>query len=97
MKICPELPIGLCSLLDLMLGRSMSEALAGLPLSEPARNAVIGSPNSLRTVLDASSRMKPGHRFLAPVALRSSGRGRSQPPDSPPGAGTLFPLFSRLG
>ena len=45
--------VGLCSLLDSMLGRPMNEVLAGLPLSETARDALHGVRNPLRGVLDA--------------------------------------------
>ncbi len=45
--------VGLCSLLDAMLDRPMHEALGELPLSEPARNALLGEPNALRSVLNA--------------------------------------------
>lgn len=45
--------VGLCSLLDAMLGLPMHEALADLPLSEPARNALLGERNPLRAILNA--------------------------------------------
>ena len=45
--------VGLCSLLDAMLGRPMKEAIAALPLSASARNALLGERNRLRAVLDA--------------------------------------------
>jgi c-di-GMP-related signal transduction protein len=45
--------VGLCSLLDSMLGRPMNEVLAGLPLSETAHDALRGVRNPLRGVLDA--------------------------------------------
>jgi EAL and modified HD-GYP domain-containing signal transduction protein len=45
--------VGLCSLLDAMLGRPMEEALGELPLSVPARRALLGERNPLRSVLDA--------------------------------------------
>jgi len=46
--------VGLCSMLDLMLGRPMREAIADLPLSTAARQALIGGePNAQRTLLDA--------------------------------------------
>jgi c-di-GMP-related signal transduction protein len=45
--------VGLCSMLDLMLGRPMREAIADLPLSTAARQALIGEPNAQRTLLDA--------------------------------------------
>lgn len=45
--------VGLCSLMDAMAGRPMKEALAELPLSAPARQALLGERNPLRSVLDA--------------------------------------------
>jgi c-di-GMP phosphodiesterase len=45
--------VGLCSLLDAMLGRPMEEALGELPLSAPARRALLFERNRLRSVLDA--------------------------------------------
>jgi EAL and modified HD-GYP domain-containing signal transduction protein len=45
--------VGLCSLLDAMLSLPMHEALAELPLSEPARNALLGERNPLRAILNA--------------------------------------------
>jgi c-di-GMP-related signal transduction protein len=44
--------VGLCSLLDVILGRPMAEAIGELPLSEPAREALLGGQNALRAVLD---------------------------------------------
>ncbi len=45
--------VGLCSLMDAMAGRPMKDALADLPLTERARQALLGERNPLRTVLDA--------------------------------------------
>jgi EAL and modified HD-GYP domain-containing signal transduction protein len=45
--------VGLCSLLDAILGRPMTEAIADLPLSEAARAALLGRDNELRSVLDS--------------------------------------------
>jgi c-di-GMP-related signal transduction protein len=45
--------VGLFSLLDVMLSRTMAEALDGLPLSAAAIAALQGTPNTLRSVLDA--------------------------------------------
>jgi EAL and modified HD-GYP domain-containing signal transduction protein len=44
--------VGLCSLLDAMLNRPMKDALNQLPLSEVARNALLGEKNPLRSRLD---------------------------------------------
>jgi EAL and modified HD-GYP domain-containing signal transduction protein len=45
--------LGLCSLLDTMLGRPMSDALAEVPLSTEIRNALLGRSNVPRLVLDS--------------------------------------------
>jgi EAL and modified HD-GYP domain-containing signal transduction protein len=45
--------VGLFSLLDVMLSRPMSEAVDGLPLSAGAMAALLGEPNTLRSVVDA--------------------------------------------
>jgi EAL and modified HD-GYP domain-containing signal transduction protein len=45
--------VGLCSLLDAMLNRPMKDALAELPLSDAARQALLGRQNPLRAVLEA--------------------------------------------
>jgi c-di-GMP phosphodiesterase len=45
--------VGLCSMLDAMLCRPMAEAVADLPLSDAARDALLGRPNPLRSVLEA--------------------------------------------
>jgi c-di-GMP-related signal transduction protein len=45
--------VGLCSLLDVILGRPMAEALMELPLSDDAREALLGGNNSLRAILDS--------------------------------------------
>jgi EAL and modified HD-GYP domain-containing signal transduction protein len=45
--------VGLFSLLDVMLGRTMAAALGALPLSDTASAALQGEPNTLRAVLDA--------------------------------------------
>jgi len=45
--------VGLCSLLDAMLGRSMEEALEHLPLSPAAKQTLLGAPSPMRSVLDS--------------------------------------------
>lgn len=45
--------VGLCSLMDAMVGRPMHEALGELPLTKEARNALLGERNRLRAVLEA--------------------------------------------
>jgi EAL and modified HD-GYP domain-containing signal transduction protein len=45
--------LGLCSVLDAMLGQPMETAIAELPLSDNVRQALLGTKNSARSVLDA--------------------------------------------
>jgi EAL and modified HD-GYP domain-containing signal transduction protein len=45
--------LGLCSLLDAMLGQPMCTAVAELPLSENIRQALLGEQNTARRVLDS--------------------------------------------
>ena len=45
--------LGLCSLLEVMLGQPMATAVAELPLSENIRKALLGETNDARHVLDA--------------------------------------------
>jgi c-di-GMP-related signal transduction protein len=45
--------VGLCSMLDSMLGRPMSEALEHLPLSPTAKRTLLGEPSPMRAILDA--------------------------------------------
>jgi EAL and modified HD-GYP domain-containing signal transduction protein len=45
--------LGLCSLLDAMLGRPMPEVVEDLPLSDLVRSALLGDQNRARLVLDA--------------------------------------------
>lgn len=45
--------VGLFSLLDVMLSRTMTDALEGLPLSAGASAALLGQPNTMRGVLDS--------------------------------------------
>jgi c-di-GMP-related signal transduction protein len=45
--------LGLCSMLDVILGRPLEAVLSDLPLSRETREALVGTPNSSRDVLDA--------------------------------------------
>jgi EAL and modified HD-GYP domain-containing signal transduction protein len=45
--------LGLCSLLDAMLGQPMETAVAELPLSDTVRKALLGEENNARHILDA--------------------------------------------
>ncbi len=44
--------LGLCSLLDVLLGQPLAGLLAQLPLSEHTRQALAGTPNTRRQLLD---------------------------------------------
>lgn len=45
--------LGLCSLLDVVLGKPMAEALAEMPLAAPIKDALVGVSNQPRDILDA--------------------------------------------
>jgi EAL and modified HD-GYP domain-containing signal transduction protein len=45
--------LGLCSLLDAMLGQPLANVVPGLPLSKETRGALLGQDNQARRVLDA--------------------------------------------
>ena len=45
--------LGLCSLLDVILSRSMEDALAEMPLPATVKEALLGTPNQPREALDA--------------------------------------------
>jgi c-di-GMP-related signal transduction protein len=65
--------VGLFSLLDVMLSRSMSDALEGLPLSTAAAEALKGHPNTLRNVLDAVIAYERGEWNEAATLAAASG------------------------
>jgi EAL and modified HD-GYP domain-containing signal transduction protein len=65
--------VGLCSLLDVILGRPMTEALADLPLSEAARDALLGRQNALRSVLDTVMAYEDGGWEEAVASAESIG------------------------
>jgi c-di-GMP phosphodiesterase len=44
--------LGLCSLLDTVLGQPMARVVADLPLGDEVRQALLGSPNEARRLLD---------------------------------------------
>jgi EAL and modified HD-GYP domain-containing signal transduction protein len=70
----PELfLIGLCSLLDAMLRRPMPEALRELPLTTQAEQALLGTPNRARCVLDAVIAYERGEWDAATNAATSVG------------------------
>ncbi len=65
--------LGLCSLLDSMLGRPIADAVADLPVPDRVRSALIGEPNVLRTVLDAIIAYERGQWDAATTALQQVG------------------------
>ena len=71
----PELfLIGLCSLLDAMLGKPLEDAVADLPLSPGARDAVLGMRRSpARSVLNAVIAYERGAWDLSADELKAAG------------------------
>jgi len=65
--------VGLCSVLDTMVGRTMADATAGLPLTEAARAALLGESNTLRQVLDAVIAYERGWWTRALSAVEAAG------------------------
>jgi EAL and modified HD-GYP domain-containing signal transduction protein len=57
--------VGLCSVLDALVGRPMADAIADLPLSDAARRALLGERNPLRSILDAVVAYEGGSWDLA--------------------------------
>jgi c-di-GMP-related signal transduction protein len=45
--------VGLCSVIDSMMGRPMAEALEHIPLSPAAKRTLLGEPSQARAILDA--------------------------------------------
>jgi len=65
--------LGLCSLLDVMTGQAMEEALAEMPLDADIKAALQGVPNSARTVLDAVIAYEQGRWEEAEIGLERLG------------------------
>jgi EAL and modified HD-GYP domain-containing signal transduction protein len=65
--------LGLCSLLDTMLGVPMQDALAELPLGSDIRDALLGRTNHARAVLDSVVAYECGQWDTAISALASAG------------------------
>jgi EAL and modified HD-GYP domain-containing signal transduction protein len=65
--------VGLCSMLDLMLGRPMKETVADLPLSQATRSALLGEPNTPRALLDAVIAYERGDWDDATTMIESAG------------------------
>jgi c-di-GMP-related signal transduction protein len=89
--------VGLCSLLDAMLGRPLPDAIADLPLSAGARKAVLGEEkNTARCVLDAVVAYEDGRWDEAALAAHSAGLTPSQLADAYAGALRWSREFSRV-
>jgi EAL and modified HD-GYP domain-containing signal transduction protein len=61
--------LGLCSLLDVVLGRPMKEALAEMPLPAVINDALLGEANQARHVLDAVLAYEQGKWTEATAAM----------------------------
>ncbi|HET9024278.1 MAG TPA: hypothetical protein VFN64_06865 [Burkholderiaceae bacterium] len=69
--------VGLCSLLDSMMGRPMAEALDHLPLSPAAKSALLGDPNPMRTVLEAILAQEKGEWADADASAAAAGLSKT--------------------
>ncbi len=63
--------LGLCSLLDTILGQPMTRVVADLPLGETIRDALLGKPNVARHVLEAVTHYEQG-RFREAAQLATT-------------------------
>jgi|KBSSwiS6_1023812.scaffolds.fasta_scaffold15737_1 EAL and modified HD-GYP domain-containing signal transduction protein len=73
--------LGLCSLLDVVLGRPMAEALSEMPLPAALNDALLGEQNDARYVLDAVLAYEQGKWTEANTAMEAL----RLPPDLLPG------------
>jgi len=78
--------VGLCSVLDVILGRPMSESIEELPLSDEAKDALLGRPGPLRSVLDAVIAYEGGSWEEAVLTAESLGATESSLPLAHTGA-----------
>jgi EAL and modified HD-GYP domain-containing signal transduction protein len=78
--------LGLCSLLDVILGQPMEAALEELPLSTETRAALLGSENPERHILDAVTAYERGAWDAAAQAAARAGLGREKLPEAYSGA-----------
>jgi EAL and modified HD-GYP domain-containing signal transduction protein len=74
--------VGLFSLLDVMLSRTIADALDGLPLSAVATAALLGESNTLRSVLDAVIAYERGEWNTAATLAAACGLTPSALPDA---------------
>ena len=65
--------LGLCSLLDAILGVKMDAAIDDLPLAAEARDALLGHENSSRHLLDAVTHYERGQWDLAKASAQRIG------------------------
>jgi len=74
--------LGLCSLLDAMLGTSMDTAIQDLPISDDVRRALLGDGNRPRFILDGVIAWERGEWDTAVAALRRAGVTADRLPDA---------------
>ena len=74
--------LGMCSLLDAMLGRPMAAALAELPLAGEIRDALLGRPNRARSILEIVMAYERGDFTSAAATAARQGL----PPEALPAA-----------
>ena len=68
--------VGLCSMLDSMMGRPMAEALEHMPLSPAAKSTLLGEPSPMRAVLDAILAQEVGAWDAADASASAAGVAR---------------------
>ena len=64
--------LGLCSLLDVLLGSPMEQALSDLPVPDDMRAALLGTSNDARRVLDAVTHYERGEWLAAAEAAAAA-------------------------
>ncbi|MGD9902549.1 MAG: EAL and HDOD domain-containing protein [Vicinamibacterales bacterium] len=65
--------LGMCSLLDALLGRPMDQVVEELPVTAEIRGALLGEPNHARQVLDAVARYERAEWLEASTAAAAAG------------------------
>jgi c-di-GMP-related signal transduction protein len=65
--------VGLFSMLDAIMERSMEQAIGGLPVSEDVREALVGQPNGLKALLDCVVAHESGAWSQANDLARTAG------------------------
>lgn len=74
--------LGLCSLLDVLLGHPMAQVTADLPLDPEIRDALLGTDNPARRALDAVVHYEQGRWDEAARATEALGIGPDALPDA---------------